>query len=119
LLQKEVSVDPTDSANHYSLFRNYAETGRFKEAVQELESDVTLMGAPEIAAGVHRGFDVSGYRGAMREYAKALEALLREKKGFFPENLAVAYTALGEKDRAFTGWSKPMSVARKSAWTGA
>ena len=101
LLQREVAAHPTDSANHYGLFRNYAETGMYKEAVQELESDLTLMGAPEVAAKVHRGFAVSGYQGAMREYAKALEAIQKENKGFFPENLAVAYTALGEKDRAF------------------
>ena len=101
LLHREVAAHPTDGGNHYSLFRNYAEIGTYKEAAQELESALTLMGAPEMAASVQRGFAVSGYRGAMREYAKALEAAQREKRGFFPENLAIAYTVLGEKDRAF------------------
>lgn len=101
LLQRMVALHPTDSANHYGLFRNYAETGMYEEAVQELERTLTLMGVPEVAADVHRGFAVTGYRGAMSEYAKALEAIQAAKKGFAPENLAAAYTALGDKDRAF------------------
>jgi tetratricopeptide (TPR) repeat protein len=101
LLQRMVVLHPTDSGNHYGLFRNYAETGMLQQAAQELERTMVLMGVPGIAADVHRGFAVSGYRGAMREYAKALEATQSAKKVFAPENLAVAYTALGDKGRAF------------------
>jgi TolB-like protein/DNA-binding winged helix-turn-helix (wHTH) protein/Tfp pilus assembly protein PilF len=101
VLQRAAVLHPTDSAKHYSLFRNYAETGKYKEAAQELESALTLMGTPEIAANVRRGFAAAGYRGAMREYAATLEARQAAHEGFFPENLAVAYTAVGDKDRAF------------------
>jgi TolB-like protein/DNA-binding winged helix-turn-helix (wHTH) protein/Flp pilus assembly protein TadD len=101
LLQRAVALHPTDSGNHYNLFRNYAETRKYKQAVQELENALTLMGTPEIAADVRRGFVASGYRGAMREYATALEAAQVAQEGFFPESLAIAYTAVGDKDRAF------------------
>jgi eukaryotic-like serine/threonine-protein kinase len=101
LLQRMVVLHPTDSGNHILLFRNYAEIGMLNEATQELERGWTLMGAPEIAADVHRGFAVSGYGGAMREYAKALEAAQAAEKAFAPGALAEAYTALGDKDRAF------------------
>jgi adenylate cyclase len=101
LLQRMVVLHPTDSGNHIFLWRNYAEIGMLKEATQELERCLTLMGTPEVAADVHRGFAVSGYRGAMSEYAKALEAMQAAKKGFFPAALAEVYTALGDKDRAF------------------
>jgi eukaryotic-like serine/threonine-protein kinase len=101
LLQRMVVLHPTDSGNHMLLSRNYAETGMYEEAAQELETSWTLMGAPEIAAAVHRGFAVSGYRGAMSEYAKAVEALQAAKKVFFPGGLAEIYTAVGDKDRAF------------------
>ena len=37
----------------------------------------------------------------MGEYAQGLDAMQASNKAFFPENLAVAYTALGDKDRAF------------------
>lgn len=101
LLKQMVVLHPTDSGNHAILFRNYAETGMYEEAAQELEESWTLMGAPEIAADVHRGFAASGYQGAMSEYAKALEAMQEAKKGFAPGTLAEVYTALGDKDRAF------------------
>jgi adenylate cyclase len=101
LLQRMVVLHPTDSGNHMLLARNYAETGRYEEVVQELERALTLMGAPEIAAEVHRGFAVSGYRGAMREYAKNLENYYAADKGFFPESLAYAHLASGDTDGAF------------------
>lgn len=99
--KRMVALHPTDSSNHYGLFRNYAETGRQTEAVQELEGDLALKGAPEIAAAVRRGFASAGYKGAMRAYASAIEAMQRANQGFFPENLATAYAVLGDKDRAF------------------
>jgi TolB-like protein/DNA-binding winged helix-turn-helix (wHTH) protein/Tfp pilus assembly protein PilF len=101
LLQRMVELHPNDSAGPYLLFRNYAEMGMYKEAVQELEEALTLWGFPESAANVHRGFAVSGYRGAMREYAKMLENLYAANKVFAPENMAYARLASGDKDRAF------------------
>jgi hypothetical protein len=83
------------------------------EATQELEKGLTLMGAPEIATDVHGGFAVSGYRGAMREYAKALEAAQEAKKAFAPGTLAEVYTALGDKDRAFY-WLEQAYVHREN-----
>lgn len=94
-------LHPTESSYHYDLFRNYAETGRQTEAVQELERDLSLKGAPDMAAAVRRGFATAGYKGAMREYASGMEAMQNANQGFFPENLATAYAALGDKDRAF------------------
>jgi len=101
LLQRMVQLHPSDSGPHIGLFRNYAETGRYEEALQELESFFTLMGLPETAADMQRAFTVSGYPGAMREFAKDLEKLSAGDKGFVPENLAYAYLASGDKDRAF------------------
>lgn len=100
LLHRMAVLHPTDSGMHYGLFRNYAETGMYEEAAQELERALTLMGAPDVAADVHRGFAASGYPGAMREYAKGLEAAQAAKKWFAPGTLAEAYTALGDKERA-------------------
>jgi len=101
LLQRMVVLHPTVSGNHILLWRNYAEIGMLEEATQELETGLTLMGVPDVPADVRRGFALSGYRGAMRELAKALEAAHAANKGFFPNNLAIAYAALGDKDRAF------------------
>jgi serine/threonine protein kinase/tetratricopeptide (TPR) repeat protein len=113
LLQRMVVLHPTDSGPHILLWRNYAEIGMLTEATQELEKGLTLMGAPEIATDVHGGFAVSGYRGAMREYAKALEAAQEAKKAFAPGTLAEVYTALGDKDRAFY-WLEQAYVHREN-----
>jgi len=101
LLQRMVELHPSDQAGPYLLFRNYAEMGMYKEAVQELERALTLWGFPESAADVHRGFVLSGYHGAMREYARMLENLYTANKVFAPENMAYARLASGDKDRAF------------------
>ncbi len=86
---------------HYTLYASYTGKGMYKEAVHELEQAAALLGAPEIAAQIHRAFSVSGYRGAMREWAKALEHLAVTNQAFPPIELAETYAALGEKDLAF------------------
>jgi TolB-like protein/DNA-binding winged helix-turn-helix (wHTH) protein/Flp pilus assembly protein TadD len=100
-LQRMVDAHPDDGVNHYNLYRNYAESGMTKEAIQELERACTLWGWTEVAASLHHAFTVSGYQGAMREWAKALEDLQAADKAFVPENLAYAYLASGDRDRAF------------------
>ena len=73
----------------------------YQEAVQHLERTLTLAGLPEVAGNVHHAFAVSGYMGAMREYAKELEHLQATKRMLLPVNLAGVYTILGDRDRAF------------------
>jgi TolB-like protein/Flp pilus assembly protein TadD len=92
---------PEDGIIHYDLFRTYAASGKQKEAVEEMEKALTLFGMPDGAANMRRGFSLSGYSGAIRELARGTERLQANNEAFLPENLAAAYTALGEKDRAF------------------
>jgi TolB-like protein/DNA-binding winged helix-turn-helix (wHTH) protein/Flp pilus assembly protein TadD len=100
-LRRMVETHPDDAVNPYNLYRNYAEIGMPQEAIQELAQACTLLGWSEIAANLHHDFTVSGYQGAMREFAKELEHLQATDKLFVPENLAYAYLASGDKDRAF------------------
>jgi tetratricopeptide (TPR) repeat protein len=92
---------PEDGIIHYDLFRTYAASGKQKEAVDEMEKALTLFGMSDGAANMRRGFSLSGYLGAIRELARDTERLQANNEAFLPENLAAAYTALGEKDRAF------------------
>jgi TolB-like protein/DNA-binding winged helix-turn-helix (wHTH) protein/Tfp pilus assembly protein PilF len=101
LLQRMVEQHPDDVGYHVGLFRNYAESGMYREATQELEKVFTLMELPEVAAEIHRAFAASGYSGAMREAAKALENLYASNQAFLPESLAYAHVASGDKDGAF------------------
>src|SRR5215469_17436423 len=73
----------------------------YKDAVQHLERAAALVGFPQVAINVHKAFAISGYRGAMQEYAKQLEHLHATKQFFLPVNLAGVYATLGNKDRAF------------------
>jgi len=93
--------DPDNVVLHHTLYLGYEAKGMYKEAVQHLERTWMLAGFPEVALSLHQAFATSGYRGAMREYAKQLEHVHATKQIFLPVNLAGVYTILGDKNRAF------------------
>jgi TolB-like protein/DNA-binding winged helix-turn-helix (wHTH) protein len=99
--QKIAGIYPDDGIWHYQLYREYTAKGARKKAIEELVKAMDLFGFLDIGSNVGRVFTTSGYSDAMKEWAKALEKLVAEKQGFFPENLAAAYAAIGDKDRAF------------------
>jgi TolB-like protein/DNA-binding winged helix-turn-helix (wHTH) protein/Flp pilus assembly protein TadD len=101
LLQKIAANHPDDGMAHYNLYRAYAQKGAHKEAVEELVKAANLFGWSDVAANLERAFAAFGWRGAMRQFAKELVSLQAAGLGFGPENLAAAYVALGDKDRAF------------------
>jgi tetratricopeptide (TPR) repeat protein len=101
LLQKIAGSHPDDGMAHYNLYRAYLQKGAHKEAVDQLVRAVNLFGLTDLGSKLHHAFATSGYPGAMKEFAQEIEKMQAAKQGFFPENLAVAYTALGDKDRAF------------------
>jgi TolB-like protein/DNA-binding winged helix-turn-helix (wHTH) protein len=93
--------DPGDGYNHFALGLNYAQKGMYKEFVQEMGTTATLFGLPEFANRLSHAYDLSGYQGALRQWAKNLEHLAATKQGYFPGGLAQACAALGDSDRAF------------------
>jgi tetratricopeptide (TPR) repeat protein len=99
--QKIAGIHPDDGTAYYELYRDYAAKGAHQQAVEELVTTFNLFGWPDAAAKMQQAFARSGYSGAMREFAKKLESLQNARQGFFPENLAAAYAAIGDKDRAF------------------
>ncbi len=60
---------------------------------------MNLAGLSDIGSNLHHVFTVS-YSAAMK-FAKALAKMTADKQGFSAENLAAAYAAMGDKDRAF------------------
>jgi TolB-like protein/Tfp pilus assembly protein PilF len=96
-----LDVDPENGVLHYDLYEGYAGKGMYNEAVQQLERTMVLFGLQESAAKVRQAFAASGHKGAMREWAKELEYLYATNQVLVPINLAAAYVAAGDKDRAF------------------
>lgn len=100
-LRKMLRRDPNNGAYHGFLFQNYNKKGMYRETVQELAQCYSLFGESKAAANIQRAFEVSGYPGAIRQWAKEVEHLQATKRVFLPANLAEAYAILGEKDHAF------------------
>ena len=109
---------PDDGFYHHLLYQVYARKGMDRESIQELEQAMTLYGLPEVAAGLRRAFAVSGYSGAMREYARELEHLDATKKLSMPVNLAEVYATVGDQDRAFY-WLEQAYIHRDVVTPGA
>jgi TolB-like protein/DNA-binding winged helix-turn-helix (wHTH) protein len=101
LLRKTIETRPEDATLHWALSLDYAGKRMQKEWLQEFGKSATLFGWPEMGSHVQRAFATSGYRGAMRQWAKELERLAATKQGYIPGPMALAYAALGDKDRAF------------------
>lgn len=98
---RALELDPNSGYSHHELFENYSAKGMYREAIEELQKTAKLFGFPGLAIKLGDAYAVSGYTGAMREYAKALEHLQATKQAFMPVNIAVAYAVIGDKDRAF------------------
>jgi TolB-like protein/Flp pilus assembly protein TadD len=101
LLRRIAGGHPDDGMARYNLYRAYAQKGAHKEAVEELVNAANLFGMSDLASNLQRAFAAFGWRGAMRQFAKDMESLQAAGQEFVPENLAVAYVAVGDKDRAF------------------
>jgi TolB-like protein len=97
---------------HHGLYQAYAAKGMYKEAVQHLEQGIILFGFPEEAPNLRRAFAVSGYAGAMREWARELEHLHATNQVFMPVNLWQRPTQPSEiRIAPSTGWNRVTSIA--------
>jgi TolB-like protein/DNA-binding winged helix-turn-helix (wHTH) protein len=101
MLRTMLQGDPKVGLWHSYLFPDYAMKGMHEEAIQELQQCFSLYGFPRQAANIQRAFETSGYREAIHQWAKEMEGLHETRQAFLPGDLAIAYTILGDKDRAF------------------
>lgn len=101
MIRTLVLRDPNLGLWHCYLFPNYVMKEMHKESIQELEQCYALYGFPEAAANIQHAFGISGFQGAIRQWAKETEHLQAAHRAFLPGHLAQAYTILGDKDRAF------------------
>src|SRR5215469_7696361 len=92
---------PQDPLVYWNLSENYFLKGLYAEWANELGRSISLFFSPKIADEFTRSFKSSGYKGALRIWARELELLAQNKEAYFPGVLAEEYAALGDKDRAF------------------
>ena len=94
-------TDPSNGYLHHKLFEAYASKGMYEQAVQQLARTARLFKFAKVADDVQTAYANAGYKAAIREYASDLEQLSESKQVFLPVNIAAAYAALDDKDRAF------------------
>jgi tetratricopeptide (TPR) repeat protein len=92
---------PDDGYLHVELFRLYLKKGMYKEAHVHMLQAALSYDFSDIPARAAQPPTVSDYRQAIRESLKAYERLVTTHQAFIPMNVAEAYAALGDKDRAF------------------
>jgi tetratricopeptide (TPR) repeat protein len=96
-----LQADPDNGILHHKLYEGYAGREMYKEAVQQLAQAVSLFGFPDFASEIQAAFASSGYKAAMRKWAEQLEHLQATNQVVVPINVAIAYVAAGDKERAF------------------
>jgi TolB-like protein/DNA-binding winged helix-turn-helix (wHTH) protein len=101
LVQKTLESRPKDATMRWLLAEVYSQKGMYKEWVREFGEAWSLQGFPESVGRIQQAFAVSGYTGARRQEARELEGWAASKRAYLPCVIADAYTASGEKDRAF------------------
>lgn len=99
IARSNVAVHPNDGSWHAYLAYVYLHTGRYKEAIEELQQTATLYGYPEFARPLARAYSTSGYRGALRLWARDLERAQGNPAS--PTMVAEIYAHLGDKEAAF------------------
>jgi tetratricopeptide (TPR) repeat protein len=98
---RNLGTDPNNGILHHQLFESYSGKGMYKEAIEQLQQAAKLFGFPDLAVKLANAYAASGYTGAIREYAQGLAHLHSTKQAFMPINIAAAYTAAGDRERAF------------------
>jgi tetratricopeptide (TPR) repeat protein len=118
---KAIEMDRNDIARqafgidpHWDLARNYEAKGMHDDAIREWEVALRMLGYEDMANAMHRAFEAAGYKGALKEWVKEMEAAQAQGENIPPAALAEVYSSLGEKDHAF-GWLE-MAYKEQDLW---
>ena len=110
--RKALEIDPRSFLAHYYLGMALQLKGRLKEAIPEFQKAVDLNHDPYCISMLLQGYARNGQRDEAR---KLLAQLNEMKSAEVPEYaLALAYTSLGDKDRAIAALEHGFSGGNKS-----
>jgi TolB-like protein/DNA-binding winged helix-turn-helix (wHTH) protein/Tfp pilus assembly protein PilF len=100
--RKALELEPNYHVAHHNLARAYIEKGMYQQAIEELEKAMALGGRNSLSLGVLA--HAYGKAGRREEALKLIgELLQRPNREHVPplRPLAIAYSGLGDKDKAF------------------
>jgi eukaryotic-like serine/threonine-protein kinase len=106
--QKTLELDPNFLPPHNFLPAAYEQKGMFEEAIAGFQRAITVQhgaGADNALAGLAHTYAVSGRKTEARKLLAELQRLSEQR--YVPAtSVALVYTGLGEKDKAFTWLDK-------------
>jgi TolB-like protein/DNA-binding winged helix-turn-helix (wHTH) protein len=119
-LESQIERERRFMATHPVAFENYWnlglmlwKAGRLKEANEVWQDWMISLGYTDLAHSMSRAYEKDGYPGAMREWAKAGEAVAKQRH--VPRIMMVyMHGVLGENDRAFA-WLEKAFAERESS----
>ena len=104
--RKAQEIDPRVPAPPFTLGQIYERNGEYGQAIKECQSALAAFGRdPAILTELGYVYAVSGSRNKAQEIIEELEAMW-EARYFSPTGIALVYTGLGNKDKAFVWLTK-------------
>ncbi len=117
VVERMLRKDPNNGISHCLLFSVYFKKGSYAEAIDQLAECYSLYGYPKAGSNLRQAFATSGYRGAMRQFAKDVGHLQDTHQAYLPGNLVTAYMSATwgmetgpHSTREVHGWSSRRHV---------
>ena len=105
-LRNTVEMDPNFAVGRWTLARAYERNGMYNEALAELRKAIALSdGNLRMIGEMGSVYAAAGNAGGVKKVLRQLETS-SQRRYASPYEMAVIYTALGDKDRAFSWLEK-------------
>jgi TolB-like protein/Tfp pilus assembly protein PilF len=96
--KKALDLDPNFAPAQHALEAAYAQSGMYREAIEERQRILTLSGNPDLAAAIGEDYRRSGYAGVLQSSLEGLQRVSQERY-VSPYNLAEIQARLQQKDQ--------------------
>jgi tetratricopeptide (TPR) repeat protein len=106
--KKVLDLDPNFVPAQHALEAAYAQSGMYREAIEERQRILTLSGNPDLAAAIAEDYRKSGYVGVLQSSLEGLEQVSKEKY-VSAYNVAQIHARLQQKDQTLTALEQAFS----------
>ena len=91
---------------HFELAGSYEAKGMHDEAIQECEVFLRMQGYENMANSMHSALQAAGYKGALKEWVREMEAARAQGENIPSGELAQLYSVLGDGDHTIAWLEK-------------